>query len=159
MTRPVVVKPGEGESFGKGAALSRVIATSEATEGRFTIIDTTIPPGFPGPPPHFHRQLTDSFYILEGTLTVQMGEEFVDLVEGTYLCVPPNHVHSFSNRSDAPTRFLNINSPGGWENYVRQIARLMNDGPPTATEWREVMSRFDLVPVDQAVGEEDGSEN
>lgn len=148
MAEPVIVKPGEGERIGNGASVSRIIATRETTEGRFTIIDTTIPSGFPGPPAHSHRELTDSFYVLKGTLTVRVGDELFDADEGTYVCVPPNHIHTFSNRSARATRFLNINSPGGWETYVREIARLMSDGPPTPSEWREVMSRYDFIPTD-----------
>ena len=146
-TKPTILGPGEGERIGNGPAPSTIVATRETTNGGFTITDTTIPPGFPGPPPHSHRRLTDSFYVLEGILTVHIGDEVFDLEPGAYACVPPNNVHTFSNRSASPARFLNINAPAGWEEYLRAIAHLMKEGPPTADEWRGLMARFDFVPA------------
>jgi mannose-6-phosphate isomerase-like protein (cupin superfamily) len=145
--KPTILGPGRGERIGSGPAIATVMATRQTTNGAFTITETTVPPGFPGPPPHSHRELTDSFYVLEGTLTVHLDGEMVDIGPGSYACIPPNNIHTFSNRSVHPVRFLNINSPGGWEDYLRAIARLMKDGPPAPEEWREVMSRYDFVPA------------
>ena len=147
MTEPSILGPGQGERIGNGPASSTIVATRETTNGGFTITDTTVPAGFPGPPPHSHRRLTDSFYVLEGTLTVYVEGEAHDLGPGSYACIPPHNVHTFSNRSAAPARFLNINSPGGWEDYLRAIAHLMKDGSPAPEEWRAVMARFDFVPA------------
>lgn len=56
---------------------------------------------------------------LEGALTMQPDNELVDLGPGPFACVPPGTVHTFRNRSDQPVRFLNFNTPGGWERYMR----------------------------------------
>jgi mannose-6-phosphate isomerase-like protein (cupin superfamily) len=45
-------------------------------------------PGFPGPPRHYHRELTDMFYVLEGTLTFVVGDDTVEAPPGTFLLVP-----------------------------------------------------------------------
>jgi quercetin dioxygenase-like cupin family protein len=145
---PIVLHAGEGEMIGGGPAAAVVKATAESTAGGFTMSDSTIAPGFTGPPPHSHQQITDTFYVLEGTLTVRLGDEFVDASAGTYICIPPGNVHTFSNRSDVPARFLNINSPAGWENYLRDVATLMKAGPPTMEAWRQVMEKYDFIPAE-----------
>ena len=148
----VILKPGDGERIGSGAAGATILATAESTGGGFTLSETTIPPGFPGPPAHTHVRMTDAFYVLEGTLTVRVAGDDVNLGAGGFVAIPPGTVHTFSNRSSAPARFLNINSPGGWERYLREIADLMRDGPPDPEQWRDVMSRYDFVPAGQPSG-------
>lgn len=128
----IILGPDEGELVGSGPASAVLKATSISTGGGFSMSETTIQAGFPGPPPHSHTRLTDTFYVLDGTLTVRVGEEKIDAPPGSYVCIPPGTVHTFSNESSAPVRFLNINSPAGWENYLRDIAELMSgDSSPT----------------------------
>jgi mannose-6-phosphate isomerase-like protein (cupin superfamily) len=145
---PIILRSGEGEMIGGGPAAAVVKATAESTGGGFTMSDSTIAPGFPGPPAHSHQQITDTFYVLEGTLTVRLGNDFVDAPVGTYVCIPPGNVHTFSNRGNGQVRFLNINSPAGWENYLRDVAGLMEAGPPTTEDWRRVMEKYDFIPAD-----------
>lgn len=146
---PIILEEEAGEVIGSGGPTRAVIkASSDATKGGFTMTDSTIAPGFPGPPLHWHREVTDSFYVLEGTLTVRLGDDLVEAEPGTYVCVPPGNVHTFSNRTDSPVRFLNISSPAGWENYLRDLDGLLKDGSPDPERWREVMSRYDFVPAE-----------
>ena len=90
--------------------------------GRFFLSETDVAPGFPGPPPHVHDELVDSFYVLEGTLTVTVGHEEVELGPGGFACALPGTRHTFANRSGGRVRFLNINAPGGFEHYMRELA-------------------------------------
>jgi quercetin dioxygenase-like cupin family protein len=146
---PLILEADAGEVIGAGGPARAVVkASSDTTSGGFTMTDSTIAPGFPGPPPHWHRETTDSFYVLEGTLTVRLGKDPVEAKPGTYICVPPGNVHTFSNRGDSPVRFLNIASPAGWENYLRDLERLLKDGSPDPERWLEVMSKYDFVPAD-----------
>lgn len=131
--------------IGSGATMAFIKATKASTSGGFTMSDTTIAAGFPGPPPHWHHFLTDTFYVLEGTLTVRLGDELVEARPGDYVCIPPGNPHTFSNRSEVPVRFLNINSPGGWEDYLRDVAKLLEGGGrPDPQQWRQVMAKYDF---------------
>jgi quercetin dioxygenase-like cupin family protein len=83
------------------------------------------------------------FYVLEGTLTMQLGEETHEAGPGTFVCVPPGVVHAFRNASDEPVRFLNFNTPGGFENYMRDLAEAARSAPLQEAVGR-VASRYDI---------------
>ena len=112
--RAVLHEPGEGERHTAGGESSVTIkATGEDTGGSFYLGEAVIQAGFPGPPLHVHEQLHDMFYVLEGTLTMRLGDETRELGPGSFVCVPPGAVHTFSNPGSAPVRFLNFNTPPG----------------------------------------------
>jgi quercetin dioxygenase-like cupin family protein len=108
------------------------------------LCESTIPPGFPGPPPHTHETLTDMFYVLEGTMTFRLGDESRTAGPGTFVCARPGEVHTFSNPTDQPARFLNFNTPSGFEHYMRELAAAGRDGPLTPEIIGEIASRHDF---------------
>jgi oxalate decarboxylase/phosphoglucose isomerase-like protein (cupin superfamily) len=81
-----------------------------------------------GPHPHAHRYTTDTFYVLEGTLHMTVGDSAIDAPAGSYILVPPGVAHTFANISDEPARFLNISAAGGLEQYLRDVADAMRSG-------------------------------
>lgn len=118
----VVHGPGEGDVLPVGPSQVVIKAGGEETAGTFFLSETTLAPGMPGPPPHRHRTLHDMFYVLEGELAMLVGEEWQTLAAGSFVCAPPGVRHTFANPSDAPVRFLNFNTPAGWEHYMRDLA-------------------------------------
>jgi mannose-6-phosphate isomerase-like protein (cupin superfamily) len=140
-----VHRPGEGETLGDPATVSVTIkADGEETGGSFYLGESTIQPGFPGPPPHRHERLHDMFYVLDGTLTMLLGDESLELEAGSFVCVPPGVVHTFSNPGDAPVRVLNFNTPAGWEHYMRELGAMLASGSPTQAEIGRVASKYDF---------------
>ena len=95
MSEPVFHRPGEGEIHHMGPNTLAIKATSENTAGGFFLSESTIAAGFPGPPPHVHDTLHDMFYVLEGTLTVRLGDEEHEAGTGSFVCAPPGTVHTF----------------------------------------------------------------
>ncbi len=140
----VVHLPGEGERHAAGSSEIVIKATGDETAGTFFLSESTIAPGFPGPPPHRHARLVDMFYVLDGVLTVRLGEETHQLGPGSFACVPAGVVHTFSNPSDNPVRFLNFNTPAGWENYMRDLAEAAKAGALTPEVIGSVASRYDF---------------
>lgn len=112
-------------------------ADASNTAGRFDFMVGTFEP-FTGPPLHLHREQDDTFYVLEGTLTVQVGEELVDLGPGGFLSVPPGVPHTFDNlRDGGPVRGINVMTPGGLFDMFDAMARV-EDGPGQADRVRLV---------------------
>ena len=142
-------RPGEGEVLEMGPSTLAIKATSDETAGSFFLSESTIAPGFPGPPPHVHDRLHDMFYVLEGALTLRLEDEEIEAPPGSFVCIPPGTVHTFSNRSEAPVRFLNFNTPGGWEGYMRDLAAASAAGTPPRSpeEIGRIASRYDFRAV------------
>jgi quercetin dioxygenase-like cupin family protein len=141
----VVHGPGEGERIAAGTGSELLLkATSEDTGGSFFLSESTIEPGFPGPPLHRHRELHDMFYVLEGTLTMDVDGERRELGPGSFACVPPGIAHTFSNPSAGPVRFLNFSTPGGWEHYMRALGEAARSGPLTPEVMGPIASRYDF---------------
>lgn len=133
--------PGEGEHHATGPASQVVVKAGAAeTGGTLFVAEAVVAPGSPGPPRHRHAVLHDIFYVLEGTLTVHLGDERREAGPGSFVCVPRGVAHTFSNPSAAPVRFLNLSTPSGVEDYMRDLA----SGVPLA----DVVARHDveLVP-------------
>jgi mannose-6-phosphate isomerase-like protein (cupin superfamily) len=148
MSEAVIHRKGEGEKHGAGGSSTIVIkATGTDTAGSFFLSETTVEPGFPGPPPHRHAHLHDMFYVLEGVLTMRLGEEIDEIGPGAFVCVPPGVTHTFSNPSDAPVRFLNFNTPAGWENYMRDLGEAAKAGPLTPDVIGRIASHYDFQAV------------
>jgi mannose-6-phosphate isomerase-like protein (cupin superfamily) len=144
MDGAVIHRPGEGERHAIGASELVIKATGEDTGGSFFLSETNVEPGFPGPPLHRHERLVDMFYVLEGTLTMRVGDETVEARPGTFVCVPPGVAHTFSNPSDRPVRFLNLNTPSGWEGYMRDLASAAEAGELTSEAIGRIASRYDF---------------
>ena len=142
----IVLGPGEGERIGAGASSAVLKATAETTGGAFSMSEATFPAGMSGPPLHAHAHTIDTFYVLEGTLHVTVGDREVDVEAGGYVLVPPRVLHTFANTSDSPVRVLNLNSPGGWENYLRDLAAAMESGVmPGSSEFATIVAKYDFV--------------
>jgi uncharacterized cupin superfamily protein len=106
----VVVRPGEGHRFGNVEFLAR-----SADTPRFNLALITIQSHRDGPPFHAHEAEDDSFYILEGELTVLLEDSEVVAGPGTFVLVPPGVGHTFANRGDDAVRMLNIHAPAGFD--------------------------------------------
>ncbi len=141
---PVVYGPGEGEHHDAGAAQVFIKAAGEHTGDSFFLAESTLAPGFAGPPPHRHRELHDMFYVLEGTLTLRLGDREIEAGPGTFACVPPGVVHTFRNASDAVVRLLNFNTPAGWEHYMRDLGKAAQSGALTPDVIARVASGYDF---------------
>lgn len=148
MADAVILMPGEGEAMPAGNGMVVLKAVKATTGGAFGMSECTIGPGFPGPPPHIHRETYDTFYVLEGELTLRVGSEYVTAPAGTYAAVPPGVVHTFSNPGDADVRFLNINAPAWFEDYLRDLSAALKPGvPPDPAEIGRIAEKYDVVVV------------
>jgi quercetin dioxygenase-like cupin family protein len=142
----VVRGPGEGAQILGGAVLFK--AEVGDGDGTFALTEITLPPGYPGPVLHRHARTLDSFYVLEGTLTIRLEDREVEAVPGSFGAMPPGVVHSFANRSDGMVRALNLQAPGGFEQYLKELAAAAAPGElPSPATMAEIASRYDFEPV------------
>jgi mannose-6-phosphate isomerase-like protein (cupin superfamily) len=148
VSEALVRPPGEGDSIAMGPSSALFKAEGHETGGNFSLTETTIAPGFPGPVPHRHGHTADSFYVLEGRLSVRLGDDTSEVGPGGYAVVPPGSVHTFSNPFDEPVRFLNLMAPGGFEQYLKEMAAAAGpDGPPDPAQMARIASKYDFEPA------------
>ena len=121
--------PDEGRSLAAVGVSVVLKSAAEDTGGRWTLYEYTAPPRFAGPPPHWHRETDEAFFVLEGAIRFEVDGETVDAPAGAYARVPPGIVHRFSNPTDEPARFLGLFVPGGFEQYWVELAELMAGAP------------------------------
>ena len=142
----IAYEEADGEVIGAGP--NRVRFLAQGPDQPVAVMDSTVPPGFPGPVRHRHARMTDIFYVLEGTLAFDLGGERRFLGPGGFVLVPPGVAHTFANPGREPARFLNVYQPAGNEGYVKAVAERMAAGqPPTPAEMAEIAAQYDFEPV------------
>jgi len=99
------------------------LATGASTDGQLGLYRWEMGPGRGGPDPHFHRSITESFYVLDGTIRLYDGTGWVDGRPGDFLYVPQGGVHAFRNESGEPASMLILFTPGApREDYFERVA-------------------------------------
>jgi quercetin dioxygenase-like cupin family protein len=77
------------------------------------------PPG-DQPPLHLHADADETFYVLEGEVTVWVGDsEPVVLGPADFAFAPRGVPHTYRVTSDGPARVLVTSTPGGFADFVR----------------------------------------
>ena len=140
-----VLEPGEGRALALGESSATVKAGSGDALGSFALMELDVAPGFPGPVLHEHERMVDSFYVLQGELPLQLGEERLAASAGVHAFVPPGNAHTFSGAPGARVRALNLMAPAGLERYLEEVAALGR--PPEPAEMAELASRYDFRAV------------
>jgi hypothetical protein len=65
-----------------------------------------------GPDAHFHRSISESFFILSGTVRIYDGTRWIDTVPRDFVHVPEGGIHAFRNESGEPASMLLHFAPG-----------------------------------------------
>jgi mannose-6-phosphate isomerase-like protein (cupin superfamily) len=80
--------------------------------GEFGLYRWEMGPEPSGPEAHFHRSISESFYVLTGTVRIYDGRRWIDCTPGDFVHVPEGGVHAFRNESGAPATMLLHFAPG-----------------------------------------------
>jgi quercetin dioxygenase-like cupin family protein len=128
--RVLVRRAGEAETVEVAGNSISFLANADEALDAMAVIEGTAAPGFTGPPLHVHDRMFDIFYVLAGRLAVTAGASRRELCSGDVAVVAPGTPHTFSNPFGAPARFLDVYSPGGFEQYLRDAARALPQGGP-----------------------------
>lgn len=147
-----VLQPGEGTTYTVGGSPIVYKVRGAETGGRFEITESTLPPGFGGVPPHVHHDTDHAFYVLEGELGVQIGDQTFSGGPGTCMFSPRGAAHTFSNAGSTMCRYLQIDSGPGRERFFEEIARAFPDNTPIDRKLMgEILARYDTQPA-SAIG-------
>jgi mannose-6-phosphate isomerase-like protein (cupin superfamily) len=126
-------------------------ASSEDTGGSYSVLEFTAPPRGAWGTPHIH-DVGEAWYIIEGELTFQVGEETFSAPAGSFVVVPEGVPHANANLGPVPARFLILSSPPGLERYLAEfadIAQAVAPDQPSQEALDALAARHGIVPMDQ----------
>lgn len=137
----------EPTSWRDGGAPWQFLAGPEATGGTFLFGEARLDPGAAVPGLHQHQHEDESLYVVEGTLTVEVGGERVELQAGQFLMLPRGVPHRFGNLSDRPVRVVGAIAPAGIERmFEEQSAYFATlQGPPDDAVIDEIGARYGVT--------------
>lgn len=139
---PLYVPADTGPSFWGPNDRYTFLVTGAQSDGAYFIMEALVPPDG-GPPPHIHRREQESFYLLEGTLDIQMGDKVVQASQGDFVHIPLGTVHCFRNTGSGTARMLLIFSPGGIEGFFEDsLERVVDRSAPQPQNMDEVVARY-----------------
>ena len=122
------------------------LATGDQTKGLYGLYRWSFGEQESGPDPHFHRSITESFYILEGTVKLYDGKDWVTARAGDFLHVPEGGVHGFRGADHA--RMLLMFTPGApREDYFETLHSLGYGATMTDDERAAFMLQHDTYWV------------
>jgi quercetin dioxygenase-like cupin family protein len=148
-TEPYVLSAGEGSSIWFLGTLQTYKAVGEDTRNAFTLVECLLPPGF-GPPPHLHKQEEETFYLLEGELTVFCGDRRWKVAPGSFVFLPRGIVHGFTVEGLMPAKMLQITSPAGFEHFAAEMGEpakevvLPPPGPPDVEKLLALAAKYHM---------------
>jgi mannose-6-phosphate isomerase-like protein (cupin superfamily) len=120
------------------------LATGNTTRGLFGLYRWEMPVEPSGPGPHFHRTITESFYVLAGSIRIYDGRDWVETEPGDFIHVPDGGIHGFRNESGKPASMLIHFAPGApREAYFEGNARFAREGRPSDEELAEFYELHD----------------
>jgi quercetin dioxygenase-like cupin family protein len=157
---PMSSGPDEGERLWFVGTLVTIRVPGEAVGGRFALMEFLFP-RHASPPFHTHPQ-DESYFVLEGRLTVQAGEQRFELTPGATAVVPMRVAHTFRVNSDT-ARVLVLSTPAGIERFVRDGGVPASaptlppaDTPrPSAEELARLFRRHGQINVGPPLGPDD----
>ena len=142
---PVVQQGGAGNVI---ASAESFCVRLKVARAEIVMTEQRLAPRAEGPPLHFHRRHSDSFYVLSGRVAVRLDQEVVVVGQGGMITVPPGVAHTFFNPDPAPSRFLNIHTPGvGFDRYLVEINAALDAGADEE-EISRIQARYDSYMVE-----------
>ncbi len=115
------LRPGEGRVYALGKMTAIFKADEKETHQRYSISEWWLDPHSTGPGAYLHEANDEIFYVIEGTPSILVGEEWLEAPKGSFLRIPAGTIHDFENRSGDGAGLLNFFIPGGFEHNMPSI--------------------------------------
>ena len=120
------------------AGFVKFLVPSASTEGRTAVLELKEMPGFETPW-HKHESFDETFHVMEGTLTLKLGDETLTLPAGSTVFIPRGTPHAQGNPAGQPVRLLTTFSPGGFDQFFVDRTELFKRAKRGTPEFSEGM--------------------
>jgi quercetin dioxygenase-like cupin family protein len=114
-------------------SLAYIHVSGGETGGAYSLSELCGPVGSM-PPLHVHHRDDETFHVLQGELRLFVGDRELVLSVGQAAVAPRGTPHTYSVQ-DSDARFLVVNSPAGFDQFVQAVA--------------DPSSRHELPPADR----------
>ncbi|GAB3933980.1 cupin domain-containing protein [Mucilaginibacter myungsuensis] len=144
--RPVHIPAAAGKKGKIGEGDIHFKLNSQQTSGLMGTTESVLPPGLLGAPPHSHKGFDEICRVLEGTLTIMVGDEVFKVNAGDWHLRPRGIVHTFWNDGKVPAKFIEICAPGGHEAYMSELSELfVNNARPKPGDLDKLATKYDIA--------------
>jgi mannose-6-phosphate isomerase-like protein (cupin superfamily) len=140
-----VLAPGEGRSIELGTFDVSVKASSDETDGAFSLLEAKEPPGF-GPPLHIHHDAAEAFYVLEGEYMMYLDDRAVACPAGSFIFIPAGMRHGFKV-GDMPSRKLNFYVPAAMIGYFDDLSVAVRGGDVDESQLGDLAQKHSMEMV------------
>ncbi len=145
----IVLLPGERETISMPG--NEVSFVHREPNSAFSMVEWSLEPWAAGSSVHIHRKTDEAFYVLEGTLGFQLGEETVEGAVGAFVSAPRGVVHAFWNQGPTPARMLVMMSPPDFWRYGKELAEGLaaagDDAEAALTLRKSLSEKYDVEVV------------
>lgn len=148
---PVAIGHGEGDARWWLGTLAEIKITAGQTGGLLSVVEMTNPPHFEGPL-HVHHREDETFWILDGDATIEVGDRVIQASAGDVVFGPRDIPHRYSVGPNG-CRMLFIFTPGGLEEAIVAMSEPAAERtvPPPAQEPPDFER---LLPIIEKAGAE-----
>ncbi len=127
-SRPPIIPSDDNKSVFVDALGIRYLVTAEETEGRVTVLEIPVPPRALVAPVHTHSLEDEYQVILEGTVGFELGDETIIAKPRDVITQPRGVPMAIWNAGEEPGRLLVMFTPGGYDNYLKEVTPLVVAG-------------------------------
>lgn len=138
-----VVQPGGGTEGNLGSIGVAFKLWGQDTGGAVSIVEHPFPVGALVPP-HMHTREDEYSIVTEGEIGFRSGDREAVLGPGGYITKPRGEMHTMWNAGQSPARMIEVISPAGFENFFRQLADMIADGPPEFPDLMALADKYGL---------------
>jgi mannose-6-phosphate isomerase-like protein (cupin superfamily) len=100
--------------------LAEIKASAAVTGGQYTLLEITAPAGLQTPL-HVHYRDDEGFYVLDGSVTIEVGDETIELGPGQHAYGPRNIPHRFTVGPEG-AHMIWVLTPGGFDDFVADVS-------------------------------------
>jgi quercetin dioxygenase-like cupin family protein len=144
-----IVGPGEGRVLQVLGQTITVKIGGEQTEGQYAVIEE-VSPVDSGPPLHVHRHEDEIFYVQEGEVEFQLGDQRFRAKAGNVTFLPKNIPHTFRNVGTTASKVLVVIIPAHSTGFFEDVHGLATPTPEQVEALEKKYEVIHFMPLPKA---------
>jgi mannose-6-phosphate isomerase-like protein (cupin superfamily) len=149
VSAPFILAPGEKHPGAPPLERPFFRFASGQTDGLLALAEVRLPPLTAGPALHVHAYEDELFVVLDGVMTVQVGDQLTDVGAGGLAWGARGVPHAFANRAAGPLRIMIQWIPGGAEGLFQELRDYLQsaEGDPDQQVVTGIQARYGCTHV------------